>query len=136
MERQEREFEDDDVVIRWKGKGPRPPNQGEEELIIRERRERRQSAPVEELQRELRELRRAGKKEELVDDEMTTRSTFDSKSRARDLEVDEELDEDIRIQKIKDRLPSRPHSPSMESIHVPPIHQDVFTHHRHIDHGK
>jgi hypothetical protein len=103
---------------------------------LRERRERRQSPPVEELERELRELRRAGRKEDLVDDEMTTRSTFDSKSRPRDLEEDEELDEEIRIRKTQNKLPSRSPSPSMESIHVPPIHQDVFTHHRHIDHGK
>ncbi|KAJ6097377.1 hypothetical protein N7499_001751 [Penicillium canescens] len=136
MERQEREFEDDDVLIRWKGKGRRPPHQGdEEELILRERRERRQSPPVEELERELRELRRADRKEDLVDDEMSTRSTFDSKSHPRDLEEDEELDEEIRIRKTKNKHPSRSPSPSMESIHVPPIHQDVFTHHRHIDHG-
>ncbi|KAJ5775281.1 uncharacterized protein N7511_000292 [Penicillium nucicola] len=136
MNRQEREFEDDDVLIRWKGKGRRPPIAGEdEELVLRERRERRSSPPVEELERKLRGLRKAGRRDDLVDEEMTTRSTFDSRSRPRDIEADVELDEEIRIRKTKEKLPSRPPSPSMESIHVPPIHQDVFTHHRHIDHG-
>jgi hypothetical protein len=35
----------------------------------------------------------------------------------------------------KDRSSPRERSPSPEPIRAPPIHQDVITHHRHIDHG-
>jgi hypothetical protein len=68
-----------------------------------------------------------------LEEERSVRSNFDSIPRPRDLVEDEE---DIHILKTKDKLPPRPPSPGMDSIHVPPIHQDVFTHHRHIDHGE
>ncbi|KAJ5451459.1 hypothetical protein N7491_000641 [Penicillium cf. griseofulvum] len=126
------ESEDDDVIIRRKDKGPRPVDRVDEEIVTRERREKRRSVPSEDLERELRGLRREVKEQVPLDEELNMRAQVDSKSRPRDLE---EVKEDISIRKTKDKLPSRKPSPSLDSIHVPPIHQDVFTHHRHIDHG-
>jgi hypothetical protein len=40
------------------------------------------------------------------------------------------------IRKSKRRSPPRESSSSPEPIRAPPIHQEVITHHRHIDHGK
>ncbi|KAJ5165404.1 uncharacterized protein N7500_007234 [Penicillium coprophilum] len=128
------EFSDDDVVVRRKDKGPRPGpvDRVDEEILIRERREKRRSVPSEDLERELRGLQREVKEKVPLDEELSMRAQVDSKSRPRDLE---EVKEEISIRKTKDKLPSRPPSPSLASIHVPPIHQDVFTHHRHIEHG-
>ncbi|KAJ5143301.1 uncharacterized protein N7515_002088 [Penicillium bovifimosum] len=101
-------------------------------LVIRERREKRRSIPSEDLERELRGSRRGVREESPLDADVSTRSQFDAKSSARDLD---DVGEGFSIRKSKEKLASRPPSPSMASIHVPPIHQDVFTHHRHIDHG-
>ncbi|KAJ5795117.1 hypothetical protein N7457_001716 [Penicillium paradoxum] len=132
IERPEREFEDEDVLIRWKGKGPRPIDpRAEEELVLRGRREKRRSVPSEDLERELRGLRREVREEPPLDEGISTRSQFDPKSTTRDLE---DVEEKISIRKAKEKLPSRAPSPSLESIHVLPIHQDVYTTHRHIDH--
>lgn len=134
IERPEREFEDDDVIIRWKGKGPRPAGRpDDEELVLHERRERRRSVPSEDLERELRGHRREIREDIPLDGDTSIRSQFDPKSSARDLG---DVEEEISIRQTKEKLPSRQPSPSLASIHVPPIHQDVFTHHRHIDHGK
>ncbi|CAI7566200.1 unnamed protein product [Penicillium palitans] len=125
------EFEDD-VVIRRKDKGPRPVDRVDEEEIVTRGREKRRSVPSEDLERELRGLRREGRGRIPLDEELSASSQFDSKSGTRELE---EVKEEIRIRKSKDKLSSRQPSPSLDSIHVPPIHQDMFTHHRHIDHG-
>ncbi|KAJ9490225.1 hypothetical protein VN97_g3024 [Penicillium thymicola] len=125
------EFEDD-MVIRRKDKGPRPVDRVDEEEIVIRGREKRRSVPSEDLERELRGLRREGRGRIPLDEELNSSSQFDSKPRTRDLE---EVKEDIKIRKSKDKLPSRQPSPSMHSIHVPPIHQDMFTRHTHIDHG-
>ncbi|KAJ5836864.1 hypothetical protein N7447_002890 [Penicillium robsamsonii] len=123
---------EDDVLTRRKDKGPRPIDRVDEEIITRERRDRRRSVPSEDLERELRGLRRDVRQQVPVNEELSMRAQADSKSRSRDLE---EVREEISIRKTKDKLPSRQPSPSLDSIHVPPIHQDVFTHHRHLDHG-
>ncbi|OQD71273.1 hypothetical protein PENPOL_c001G03912 [Penicillium polonicum] len=125
------EFEDD-VVMRRKDKGPRPVNRVDEEEIITRGREKRRSVPSDDLERELRGLRREGRGRIPLDEELSASSQFDSKSGTRDLE---EVEEEIRVRKSKEKLSSRQPSPSLDSIHVPPIHQDVFTHHTHIDHG-
>ncbi|KAK4864372.1 hypothetical protein LT330_009899 [Penicillium expansum] len=109
-----------------------PVDRVDEEEIVTRGRERRRSVPSEDLERELRGLRRGGREQIPLDEELSERSQFDSKSRSRDFE---EIKEEISIRKSKDKLSSRQPSPSLDSIHVPPIHQDVFTHHRHIDHG-
>jgi hypothetical protein len=127
------ESEDDDVIIRRKDKGPRQVDRVDEEIVTRERREKRRSVPSEDLERELRGLRRGIKEQVPLNEELSMRAQVDSKSRSRDLE---EVEEEISIRKTKDKLPSRKPSPSLDSIHVPPIHQDVFTPHRHVDHGK
>ncbi|CAI7625498.1 unnamed protein product [Penicillium glandicola] len=127
-----REFEEDDVIIRRKGKGPRPADRvDDEEIVMRERRERRRSVPSEDLKRELKDIRREAREQSLLDEELSVRSQFDSKPRPRDLE---EAKEEISMRETKEKLRSRQPSPSLDSIHVPPIHQDVFTHHTHIDH--
>ncbi|KAJ5685288.1 hypothetical protein N7536_007907 [Penicillium majusculum] len=123
---------EDDVVVRRKDKGPRPVDRVDEEEIVIRGREKRRSVPSEDLERELRGLRREGRGRIPLDEELIASSQFDSKSGTRDVE---EVKEDIRIRKPKDKLSSRQPSPSLDSIHVPPIHQDVFTHHTHIDHG-
>ncbi|KAJ5512305.1 hypothetical protein N7463_001857 [Penicillium fimorum] len=122
---------EDDVLIRRKDKGPQPIDRVDEEIITRERREKRRSVPSEDLERELRGLRREVREQVPLNEELSMRAQVDSK-RSRDLEGDRE---EIGIRKTKDKLPSRQPSPSLDSIHVPPIHQNVFTHHRHIDHG-
>ncbi|CRL25672.1 unnamed protein product [Penicillium camemberti] len=123
---------EDDVVIRRKDKGPRPVDRVDEEEIVTRGREKRRSVPSEDLERELRGLRREGRGRIPLDEELSASSQFDSKSGTRELE---EVKEEIRIRKSKDKLSSRQPSPSLDSIHVPPIHQDMFTHHTHIDHG-
>jgi hypothetical protein len=118
------------VIFQRKSKGPRSVAPEEEELVLRERherRERRRSPPLEDPERNMRGLRRGARPGLRPDDEVGKHS------RPRDFEENEE---EILIRKTMDTLPPRPPSPSMQSIHVPPIHQDVFTHHRHIDHGK
>ncbi|KAJ5833766.1 hypothetical protein N7474_002077 [Penicillium riverlandense] len=45
-------------------------------------------------------------------------------------------DVDVDIQWKRGRGSARERSSSVEPIRAPPIHQDVFTHHRHIDHGE
>ncbi|CAI7610285.1 unnamed protein product [Penicillium viridicatum] len=124
------EFEDD-VVMRRKDKGPRPVNRVDEEEIVTRGREKRRSVPSDDLERELRGLRREGRGRIPLDEELSASSQFDSKSGTRDLE---EVEEEIRIRKSKNKLSSRQPSPSLDSIHVP-IHQDVFAHRTHIDHG-
>ncbi|KAJ5304130.1 uncharacterized protein N7443_003790 [Penicillium atrosanguineum] len=47
----------------------------------------------------------------------------------------EETEDEVILRKGKRRSPPRKPSPDVASIHAPPIHQDVITHHRHIDHG-
>jgi hypothetical protein len=133
VDRSERDFEEEDVVIRRKGKDPQSVDRGNEEIIFRERRGRRRSAPSENVEGEMRSLRRGPRPEHPLDEEADIPLQFDARSRPRELEEEEE---DIHIRRTKNKPPSRRPSPSMDSIHVPPIHQDVFTHHRHIDHGK
>ncbi|KAJ5146329.1 uncharacterized protein N7515_000893 [Penicillium bovifimosum] len=131
--RPKRDIQDEEMIIRLKDKGLRPVDLAEEDgLVIRERREKRRSIPSEDLERELRGSRRGVREESPLDADVSTRSQFDAKSSARDLD---DVGEGFSIRKSKEKLPSRPPSPSMASIHVPAIHQDVFTHHRHIDHG-
>ncbi|KAJ6185563.1 hypothetical protein N7519_006864 [Penicillium mononematosum] len=126
------ESEEDDVVIRRKDKGPRPADRVDEEEIVIRGREKRRSVPSEDLQRELRGLRREDREQIPLDEEPSVRPQLDSKSRSRDLE---EVKEETSIRKTKDKLPSRQPSPSLDSIHAPPIRQeDVFTHDRNIDH--
>lgn len=87
-----------------------------------------------------------------VDEEIDSRSSRRSRPGHGDIEDDEvidirrdklereprrrsaESDEHI-IRKDRQRSPLRERSPSPEPIRVPPIHQDVITHHRHIEHG-
>jgi hypothetical protein len=134
IDRPKREIDDEDMVSRLKDKGLRPVDPAEEEeIILRERREKRRSVPSEDLERGMRGLRRGFREDNPLDADISTRSQFDEKSSARDIS---DVEEGISIRKSKEKLPSRPPSPSLASIHVPPIHQDVFTHHRHIDHGK
>ncbi|EKV10772.1 hypothetical protein PDIG_55030 [Penicillium digitatum PHI26] len=128
----DREFEDDDVVIRWNDKGPRPVNHVDEEEVTVRSRERRRSVPSEDLERELRGLRREGREQIPPNTELSERSSFDSKSCSRDLQ---EIKEDISISKSKNKHPPRQPSPSLGSIHMPPVHQGLFTHHRHSGHG-
>jgi hypothetical protein len=45
-------------------------------------------------------------------------------------------EDEVIVRKGKRRSPPREPSPDVASIHVPPIHQDVFTHHHHVDHGR
>ncbi|CAG8900148.1 unnamed protein product [Penicillium egyptiacum] len=127
----DRESQQDDVAIRRKDKGPRSIDCVDEEIVMRGR-ERRRSVPSEDLERELRGLRREDREQILLDEELSVRSQLDSKSRSRDLEQGKE---EISTRKTKDKFPSRQPSPSLDSIHVPPIPPDVFTHDRHINHG-
>ncbi|KAJ5270384.1 hypothetical protein N7505_006142 [Penicillium chrysogenum] len=129
----DQESKEDDVVIRRKDKGPRPVDRVDEEEVVIRGREKRRSVPSEDLQRELRGLRREDREQIPLDEELSVRSQLDSKSRSRDIE---EVKEETSIRKTKDKLPSRQPSPSLDSLHTTPIRQeDVFTHDRNIDHG-
>lgn len=125
-------FEEEDIRIRRKGKGPRPIDPREEEIVMRERRERRRSPPKEDLGREMRGLRRERRTEPPFDDELSVQSQSDSNMRPRGIVVDEE----VRIRKTKDMVPPSPPSPPMEPMHAPPITQDVYAHPRSIERGK
>ncbi|KAJ5979164.1 hypothetical protein N7501_002506 [Penicillium viridicatum] len=111
------EFEDD-VVIRRKDKGPRPVNRVDEEEIVTRGREKRRSVPSDDLERELRGLRREGRGRIPLDEELSASSQFDSKSGTRELE---EVEEEIRIRKSKDKLSSRQPSPCYKDVHTPRV---------------
>ncbi|KAJ5562891.1 hypothetical protein N7535_002663 [Penicillium sp. DV-2018c] len=134
IDRSKRDLDEEEKVIRRKDKGLRPvdPAEEEEEIILRERRERRRSVPPEDLELESRGRRRGVREDSSPDADIRLRSRSRVRSSARD---PDDIVKGISIRKSKEKLPSRPPSPSLASIHVPPIHQDVFTHHRHIDHG-
>lgn len=128
----EDDFEEEDVSIRRKGKAPRPIDPREEEIVMRDRRERRRSPPIEEPDREMRGLRRERKMDPSFDEELSVQSQSDSNMRPRNIVVDEE----VRIRKTKDMVPPSPPSPPVEPIHAPPITRDVYAHPRDIERGK
>lgn len=102
----------------------------QEEIIIRRRERDRRRRAAEELAliREEREMNRRRAAEE--DEELIIRH------KERDRRRGDFEDDEIMLRKNKSRSPPRDRSTSLKSIHVPPIHQDVIMHHRHIDHGK
>ncbi|KAJ5665144.1 uncharacterized protein N7477_007592 [Penicillium maclennaniae] len=104
---------DDEILLRRedKSRGHRSNNEEDEELLIR--REERD-----------RDRRRATKD----DEELIIRR--DERDRPR-----KESEDEVIIRKSKRRSSPRKPSPDVASIHAPPIHQDVITHHHHIDHG-
>ncbi|KAJ6110515.1 hypothetical protein N7486_002750 [Penicillium sp. IBT 16267x] len=69
---------------------------------------------------------------DIVDDEVIDirQDKLEREPRRRSAESDEHI-----IRKDRERSSPRERSPSPEPIRAPPIHQDVITHHRHIDHG-
>jgi len=150
------ELEDEDIDIRSSRRSnPRWEQTDEAELVIRSsRRPRREREHTDDDEFDPRPqiLSRHGRDKIEVDEEIDSRSSRRSKPGRGDIEDDEVID--IRRDKLereprrrsaesdeyvtrKDRQKSSPRerSPSPEPIRAPPIHQDVITHHRHIDHG-
>ncbi|KAJ5992454.1 hypothetical protein N7451_008178 [Penicillium sp. IBT 35674x] len=134
---------------------PRWEQTGDDELDIRSsRRPRRERELIDddELGPRPQILSRHGRGNIELDEEIDIRSPRRSRPGHGDIEVDEVIDirrdeldreprrkitesEEIIIRKDRQRSSSRKRSPSLEPIRAPPIHQDVITHHRHIDHG-
>lgn len=123
---------DEEIRIRSRMRSrPRHAADDEEDIIIRrQERERRRRAEESELVL-IRDDRERDRRRAFEDDEELIIRHKDRDRRRASLEDDE-----IMLRKTKRRSPPRDHSPSLKSIHAPPIHQDIITHHRHIDHGK
>ncbi|KAJ5381320.1 uncharacterized protein N7496_003748 [Penicillium cataractarum] len=147
---------EEELVMQWKDRPTPREVEEEEEIRLREtRRRRRPSQPepryvrepppreppgawpvereVEEEEIRIRERRRSRPKRREVEDEeeIVLRREERDRERGRDSAESDE----ILIRKSKRRTPPREPSLSPEPNRAPPIHQDVITHHRHVDHG-
>ncbi|KAJ5906566.1 uncharacterized protein N7473_003482 [Penicillium subrubescens] len=147
---------EEELVMQWKDRPTPRELKEEEEIRLREtRRRRRPSQPepryvrepppreppgawpvereAEEEEIRIRERRRSKPRRREVDDEedILVRREEHGRERGRDSAESDE----ILIRKSKRRSPPQDPSPSPEPIRAPPIHQDVITHHRHVDHG-
>ncbi|OQD74328.1 hypothetical protein PENDEC_c011G03455 [Penicillium decumbens] len=126
--------DDEEIVIRREERDrDRRPRTGEDEEIVLRREERN----------------RGHRRNTEEDDELLIRHEERDRDRHRISEDDEELiirrderdrhggdtEDEVIIRKGKRRSLPRQRSPSVERIRAPPIHQDIITHHRHIDHG-
>ncbi|KAJ5573680.1 uncharacterized protein N7459_008107 [Penicillium hispanicum] len=152
--RGERRSEEEEWVMQWKDR-PSPVELEEESDEVRfheARRHGRRSPTQPRFVREPPEASPLDREEEETDEEIRVRSRMRSKPRHREAEEDEEIviqkeklerdrrrgstdSDEIVVRKSKRRSPPREESLSPEPIRAPPIHQDVITHHRHIDHG-
>lgn len=148
---------EEELVMQWKDR-PTPRELEEEEGIrLREtRRRRRPSQPEPRYVREPPPREPPGAwpaERENEEEEIRIRERRHSRPRRREVEDEEDIlirreerggehdrdstdSDEILIRKSKRRSPPREPSSSPEPIRAPPIHQDVITHHRHIDHGK
>lgn len=138
-----RDFRGDDIIIR-RGEGERPkprspPRDYREEDITIRRSER--ETP-----------RNRSRERGYRDSELVVRERDKSQARSRGPRDDEDIiirhDENDRRHKDEiiirrnERSPSPepyvppPPPPEPEPVRAPPIHQEIITHHRHIDHGK
>lgn len=127
---------------------PRPHHreaEDDEEVVIRreerDRDRRRRSEEVEEIILRREERNRGHRRNAEEDEEIVIRREERDRDRRRVTEDDEELikrdtEDEVIIRKDKRRSPPRERSPSVEPIRAPPIHQDIITHHRHVDHGE
>lgn len=106
-------------------------NDEQDEVINRRARDRRRRAADEGELALFRDEREREPRRAVHDDEELIIRHKERDRRRANLEEDE-----IMLRRSKRLSPPRDRSPSLKSIHVPPIHQDVITHHRHIDHGK
>lgn len=149
---------EEELVMQWKDRPTPRELEEEEEIRLREtRRRRRPSQPepryvreppppreppgawpvereVEEEEIRIRERRRSKPRRREVEDEedILIRREEHGRERGRDSAESDE----ILIRKSKRRSPPQEPSSSPEPIRAPPIHQDVITHHRHVDHGR
>lgn len=125
---------DEERIMRWKDQ-PSPREQEEDKEIRRRETTRLRRSPPEPIpEREPPGAfpieQRDDFQEDVVIEEMKQRR---SRSRPRRTTEIVEAADEVLIRKDK-ISPPRDLSPE-PSIHAPPIHQDVITHHRHIDHG-
>ncbi|KAJ5176927.1 uncharacterized protein N7482_002804 [Penicillium canariense] len=148
---------EEDLVMQWKDRPSPRAQEDDEEIRLREtRRRQRRSPPEPRYVRELPPREPPGSwpaDREDDEEEIRIRSRMRSRSRRRGVEDEEEdlvirrevrdrdsgresaESDEVLLRKSKRRPPPREPSSSPEPIRAPPIHQDVITHHRHIDHG-
>ncbi|KAJ5524433.1 hypothetical protein N7494_011083 [Penicillium frequentans] len=154
-DRRELEHDEDIDIHSFRRPNPRWEQTDDDELDIRSsRRPRREREQIDddELGPRPQILSRHGRGNIELDEEIDIRSPRRSRPGHGGIEVDEVIDirrdeldreprrkitesEEIIIRKDRRGSTSRKRSPSPEPIRAPPIHQDVITHHRHIDHG-
>ncbi|KAJ5182764.1 hypothetical protein N7492_000380 [Penicillium capsulatum] len=138
----------EEVVMRWKDRPSSQDLDEEEELHMREtHRRRRRSHPESGNMRDL-----PGAWPEDREEGFRIQSRTRARPRRFEAEDEEEIairggksdqelrrgsadSEEIMLDKEKRKPSPRDRSPSVEPVRAPPIHQDVITHHRHIDHG-
>ncbi|KAF3396214.1 hypothetical protein F1880_007095 [Penicillium rolfsii] len=148
---------EEELVMQWKDRPTPRELEEEEEMRLRETRRRRrpsQTEPryvrelppreppgawpiereVEEEEIRIRERRRSNPRRRAVEDEedLLIRREEHGRERGRDSAESDE----ILIRKSKRRSPPQGPSLSPEPIRAPPIHEDIITHHRHIDHAR
>lgn len=147
---------EEELVMQWKDRPSPREMQEEEEIRLRETRHRRRpSQPEPRYVREtpLREPPGAWSGErDNEEEEIYIRERRRSRPRRREVENEEDIllrrektgggrgrdstdSDEILIRKGKRRSPSRESSSSPEPSRAP-VHEDVITHHRHIDHSK
>lgn len=123
---------DEEIIMRWKDR-PSPREQEEdEELRIQETMRHRRNPPEPMSGREPPGAFPIEDEDELRDKVVVEEMKQRSRSRTR---RSPEIVEEDEIAIRKNRIVSPPREVSPEPIRAPPIHQDVITHHRHIDHG-
>ncbi|KAJ5672915.1 hypothetical protein N7507_002042 [Penicillium longicatenatum] len=151
--RWEQNHEERDIRTHRRSRLEREDIEENENLDIRSsRRPRREREHTDdgELDNRPQRLPRHGRGDLELEEEIDIRFSRRPRARRGDIEDDEVID--IRQDRLeretrrksaerdehitrKDRSSPRERSPSPEPIRAPPIHQDVITHHRHIDHG-
>ncbi|KAJ5689171.1 hypothetical protein N7462_003563 [Penicillium macrosclerotiorum] len=148
--RNERGFEEE-LVMKWKDRPSSREQEDNDEIRMRETVRLRQSPPAPRYVRELPPGSWRGGREpgEEDDEEIQIRSQRRSRPRRRE-DGDEVEEKELTIRRDSRERGRRGDSvereeltvrtqkrtpPPLEPIRAPPIHQDVITHHRHIDHG-
>lgn len=121
---------DEEIIMRWKDR-PSPRELDEEREAMRHRRHPAEPMPEREPPGAF-----PSEQEDDFQEGVTLEEMKQTRSRSRPRRSPEIVEEAEEIAIHKDRIvtPSREVSP--EPIRAPPIHQDVITHHRHIDHGR
>ncbi|KAJ5099749.1 hypothetical protein N7532_006750 [Penicillium argentinense] len=125
-----------EIIMRWKDR-PSPRELDEEERF-RETARHRRSPPEHVLAPEAPEPPGTFPTgpEDVISEEDIMVEASKRRSRSRPRRTPEIVEEADEIEVTKNKIVSPPREVSPEPLRAPPIHEDVITHHRHINHGR